>query len=126
MKKSLTLISIAALALLGSLQLGAVDPASQTIMGEVIDVAGYAMRDAQGEEGRGAGRFRAEQGFPIGILTAEGEVFIAVYKNPAPASALEPANEALIDLMGQQVVARGRVYRARGASVIEIAIAGEM
>ena len=95
-------------------------------MGEVIDIAGYATKDARGEEMAESGRFRAESGFPIGILDESGEVYIAIYKNPAPASALATANRLLGDLMGKQVVARGKVYRAQGVNVIQISIASEM
>ena len=122
------LVPFAALTLLiaGALALSAVDPSASTITGEVIDIAGYAMRDSRGEDGRGAGQFRASQGFPIGILTDNGAVYLAVYKNPAPASALSTANELLEPMMGRQIVARGQVFEAAGVNVIEIAIASEM
>lgn len=102
-------------------------PEKATIMGEVIDVAGYAMKGARGEESAAAGTYRAEGGFPVGILENDtGTVFIAVYRNPAPASSLEPANAVLAPLMGKEVVARGRVFRTQGVTVIEIALAAEM
>ena len=68
----------------------------------------------------------AETGRPIGILTEEGDVYIAIYRKPAPASALETANAVLGELMGKQVVVRGRVFDAAGVKVIEISIASEM
>ena len=62
----------------------------------------------------------------VGILTEEGDVYVAVFRNPAPASGLETANELLGELMGKQVVVRGRTFDAAGVKVIEISIASEM
>ncbi len=126
MKKILVSFALGCLLTLGAVQVLAVVGQQSTIMGEVIDIAGYAMKDMRGADGAEAGRFRAEQGFPIGILTEDGEVYIAVYKNPAPASALKTANGVLVDLMGKDVVVRGAVHEARGIKVVEIQIASEM
>lgn len=114
-------------ALVGTAYLNAQGPQRKTVIGEVIDVASYAMKGARGEEHAEAGAFRAEGGFPVGILEEEtGEVYIAVYRNPAPASALEPANKILAPLMGKGVVVQGRIYDASGIKVIQISIVAEM
>lgn len=106
---------------------GAGDSSTVTVTGEVIDIAGYAMGKAQGEEGREAGQFRAEQGFPVGILEEEThEVYFAVYKNPAPASALETASGILAPLMGKKVVVRGRLFEQPGVKVLQVAVFSEM
>ena len=126
MKKILVSFILGCLITLGAVQVLAVNGQKATIMGEVIEIAGYAMKDARGEKDAEAGQFRAEKGFPVGILTEDGEVYVAVYKNPAPASGLETGNDVLIDLMGKEVVVRGTVYEAQGVKVVQIQIASEM
>ena len=126
MRKALFYMAVGCLLTLGAVRLAAVPATAATVMGEVIDIAGYARKDSRGEEGAAAGKYHAESGFPIGILTEEGKVYVALYKNPAPASSLDTANKKLADLMGVQVVARGKVYEAMGISVIEISIVSEM
>lgn len=107
-------------------QIAEAAPQRETIMGEVVDITGLLMKGTRGEEGAKAGQHHAGRGFPLGILTEEGDVYIAVYRNPAPASALETANDLLFDLMGKQVVAQGRLFEGSGLHLIEIAIVGEM
>lgn len=126
MKKAVFYITVGCVLTLGAVQLSAVPASKATIMGEVIDIASYAMKDSLGEENAEAGRFRAEGGFPIGILTEEGDVYVAIYRKPAPASVLKTANAVLGELMGKQVVARGRTFDAAGVKVIEVSIASEM
>ena len=127
MKKALSYTALGCMLTLAAVHLGAVPGSEETVIGEVIDIAGYAMRDSRGEEGAESGRFRAENGFPVGILTDSGEVYIAVYKNPAPASSMASANQLLGgELMGKQIVARGTVYKAQGINVIQISVASEM
>ena len=126
MNKALSYTALVCILTLVAAHLEAVPGNKETVMGEVIDVAGYAMKDLRGEEGAEAGQFRAENGFPIGILTEDGEVYIAVYKNPAPASSLANANKVLRELMGKQVVGRGMVYDAQGVKVVQISVVSEM
>jgi len=125
-KKALTYTALGCTLALAAVHLEAAPGTKETVMGEVIDVAGYAMRDSRGEEAAEAGRFRADNGFPVGILTDDGEVYIAVYKNPAPASSLANANKILRELMGKQVVVRGLVYRVQGVNVVQISVVSEM
>ena len=122
------LIIVLSVALLGvGAYLGAQGSSSrETLTGEIIDIASYAMRDARGEEHAEAMKYRVEKGFPVGLLTESGEVFIAVYRDPAPAASLVAANAALLDLVGKQVVCQGRVYRKSGINVVEIAVVAEM
>lgn len=101
-------------------------PVNGTIIGVVIDIADYAMFGRLGEEHADSGKYRAEHGFPIGILEEEtGTVWIAVYRLPVPAAGLQTANSTLAPLMGQQIVAQGLLYRAPGVSLIRVALARE-
>lgn len=118
-------LSIVALLLVGAGLLGAAGEKT-TITGEVIDIVGFAQNGARGEEHAEAGRYHAEKGFPVGILTEDGEVYVAVYRDPAPASPMETANEQLAPLMGKEVVAQGVVSEASGVKIIELALVAEM
>jgi hypothetical protein len=124
-KRLLAALSILALLLIGAALVGAAEQRS-TITGEVIDIAGFVQNGARGEEYAESGRFHAEKGFPVGILTEEGHIYLAVYRDPAPASSLEPANEQLAPLMGKEVVAQGVISEASGVKLIEIALVAEM
>jgi len=125
MKKRL-LIALLALALVAGAAVVGAAGQKTTITGEVIDLVGFVQKGARGEEHADAGRYHAENGFPVGILTEEGEIYVAVYRNPAPASGLETANGELAPLMGKQVVVQGAVAEAAGIKIIEIALVGEM
>jgi hypothetical protein len=127
MRSTLIVLVLAASVAGATLLAAGGQPTRQTITGEVIDIAAFAMKEAHGEQSAEAARFRAEQGFPLGILDpASGDVYLAVYRNPAPASKLEPGNGVLLSLVGKEVVAQGRVFTNRGAKVIEIAVVSEM
>ena len=124
--RKIAIFTVCAAALFGAATLGAQESERQTLTGEIIDIASYAMRGAQGAEHAEAMRFRVEKGFPVGLLTEDGEVFIAVYRDPAPAASLQTANRALVDLVGKEVVCQGHVYRKSGIALVEIAIVSEM
>ena len=99
---------------------------SKLIVGEVIDIVTYAMKGVRGEEMEAAGRYRADHGFPIAIIE-EGtdDVYIAIYKDPAPASEIAMANKILKEWMGKKVTAQGRVYKVKGVNLIEVRVAFE-
>lgn len=98
----------------------------QMVVGVVIDVIDYGRKGWQGEEHAESGKYHVDKGFPVGILEDEtGTIYIACYKNPAPASGLETANKMLSSYIGKKVTAQGRVYKQGGLSVIELAIVGE-
>lgn len=125
MKTRLLIALLAFVVVAGATVVGAAGQKT-TITGEVIDLVGFVQKGAQGEEHAEAGRYHAEKGFPVGILTDEGEIYVAVYRNPAPASGLETANDELAPLMGKQVVVQGSVAEAGGIKMIEISLVGEM
>ena len=97
-----------------------------TIVGEVVDIANYAMFGRMGIEHAESGTYRADHGFPIGILEDEtGVVWVAVYRLPVPAAGLQTANTVLKPYVGRKVVAQGRLYRARGINLIRVALVSE-
>ena len=102
-------------------------PKDITITGHVIDFATYAMKGAYGEDELEAMKYRAEGGFPVGIYNAEEDkMYIAVYRNPAPAAVMETANKVLTPLMGMEVVIRGRLFEVKGVNLVEIRVISEM
>jgi hypothetical protein len=105
---------------------GAPKAQNSTIVGTVIDITGYAMHGRLGEEHVESGKYRAEHGFPVGILEEDtGTVWIAVYRLPVPAAGLQTGNDVLAPLMGQMIVAQVLLYRAPGVNVIRLALARE-
>ena len=101
-------------------------PVKGVIVGDVIELSTYAMKGHGTEETIAGGTNRAEQGFPVAILEQEtGDIFIAVYKNNAPASHMEKANKILSELVGQKVTAVGQIYRAPGINLIQIRFVSE-
>lgn len=95
------------------------------VIGDVIELSTFAMKD-EGESMVDATRSRLEQGFPAAILEDEtGDVYVAVYKNPAPASSLERGNEHLLEYVGKKVVANGLVYERNGIKVIRMSLVSE-
>lgn len=96
------------------------------IVGVVIDIVDYGMHGRIGEEHVESGTYRAEHGFPIGILEDEtGKVYVAVYRLPVPAAGLQTANKVLVPFMGKKIVAQGLIYRAQGVNVVRLALAKE-
>jgi lipoprotein-anchoring transpeptidase ErfK/SrfK len=131
---SIATVFAAGLSLAAGLALGAAavsadsapQPEKLVIVGTVVDVATYAMEGSTAEEHTDAFKNRAELGFPVAIVDDEtGEVYIAVYRTPAPASPLETANEVLLPLMGKKVAAQGIVFKTRGVNLIRLSVVSE-
>lgn len=101
-------------------------PKKGFIVGEVVSLAHYAMEGTHGEEAADAMKYEIEKGFPIGIIEEEtGDVWIAVYRDNAPASVLEAANKHLIDLVGMKATVQGLMYDAGNVKVIRVSLASE-
>ena len=95
------------------------------IVGNVIDIATYATKGL-GEDNVAAFKNRAELGFPVGIVEeGTGRVYICVYRNPAPASSLQTANDVLAPYMGMKVAAQGLKYHAEGVNLLRLSIISE-
>lgn len=101
-------------------------PEKGMIVGHAIEMSTYAMKGLGGETILEAMKVRCEQGFPVGILEEEtGEVWVATFRDPAPASHLETANDHLMELMGKKVAVQGMKYRAKGVNVIRMSLVSE-
>lgn len=128
MKRALTLVGAV---LFGSLMTAAVvsaqgvKPQKGVIVGQVIELSTYAMKGA-GEGTAEAHKDRIKEGFPVGILEDDtGKVWVAVYRDPAPASHLETANDFVQDYVGKKVVVQGLKYEAQGLNLIRLAVISE-
>lgn len=95
------------------------------IVGNVIDLTTYAMK-GPGDDNIEAYKNRAVLGFPVGIVEEEtGRVYVCVYRNPAPASGLQLANDILAPYMGMKVAAQGLKYHAKGINLFRLSIISE-
>lgn len=95
------------------------------IVGDVIELGTYAMQ-GNTPELVAAHKARIEEGFPVGILEEEtGEVWVAVYRNNAPASHLELANKFLAEYVGKKATVQGLKYKAKGVNVIRVSVISE-
>ena len=100
-------------------------PKMSTIVGQAVELSSYAMLGG-GEEHSAAMQNRCEQGFPVGIVEEEtGDLYICIYRHPAPASPMETANEKLLPLMGRQVAAQGLVYKSGSVNVMRVNVISE-
>lgn len=96
-----------------------------TVVGTAVELSTYAIK------GVGADRIdemqsRADQGFPVGIIEeGSGDLWVCVYRNSAPASGLETANEQMRELLGQQVVVQGMKYKSSGVNLVRFSIIAE-
>ena len=97
-------------------------PEKGILIGTAIELSTYAMQGNKAE----SMVFRAENGFPVGLIEEEtGELFICVFRNPAPASSMETANKRMTPLMGKKVVLQGLVYRSDSFNLIRIGTLSE-
>jgi len=97
-------------------------PEKGILIGTAIELSTYAMQGNNAE----SMVFRAEHGFPVGLIEEEtGELFICVFRNPAPASSMETANKRMTPLMGKKVVLQGLVYRSDSFNLIRIGTLSE-
>lgn len=123
----LSLVAVAAWTVSSHLSAEAAEkPRKGVIVGEVISIAGYAMKGALGEEHAEAGKYQLGVGFPVGILDDEsGELYVCVFRNNAPASHLEAANKHLSEYMGMKVAAQGLIYKTDAVNVLRVSIISE-
>jgi len=127
MKK--TLVAIAVMLALGTVAYVSAEPAvggeKGIVVGTAIEISTYATQGMT-EKDIPAMVARCEQGFPVGILDeASGEVWVCIFRNNAPASALETGNKHLHEFMGKKVTAQGVKYKAQGINVLRLAVVSE-
>ena len=112
--------SIVTLALGASLALpvlswGAEEKASaptQTIKGEVVDMMCYLDHGAKGEKHKGCAKKCIESGGPVGLLTADDQLYLVIGDH-------QPINKVLADKAAQTVTLKGKVVERNGMKMIE-------
>lgn len=127
--KAKLIASVLAVALVLSLGITQVNAGGSgekgTVVGTAVELSTYAMKGL-GEGSTEEMQARAAQGFPVGIIEeGSGDLWVCVYRNSAPASGMEPANEMMSELLGQQVVVQGMKFKSSGVNLVRFSIISE-
>lgn len=106
--------SIAAVLLLGIGAAGASAQAAdvKTIKGEVVDLMCYLDHGAKGEKHADCARKCIESGGPVGILTADNQLYLIVGEH-------KPMNDKLASFAAKTVTVKGKVVERDGVKMIE-------
>lgn len=100
-------------------------PSPGIVIGHAIEISTYAMKGLDAEHIETM-KFRSSKGFPVGIIEEDtGKLYVCVYRNPAPASGLQTANEKLAPYLGQKVTAQGLIYSVKDVNLIRVSIVTE-
>jgi hypothetical protein len=100
---------------LPALSLGAEEKASaqtQTIKGEVVDLMCYLDHGAKGDKHRGCAKKCIESGGPVGLLTADNQLYLVIGDH-------QPMNKELAAKAAQTITLKGKVVERNGMKMIE-------
>ena len=114
-KASIVTLALGASLALPTLSLGADAKASgqtQIIKGEVVDVMCYLDHGAKGEKHKGCAKKCIEGGGPVGLLTADDQLYLVVGDH-------QPMNKELAAKAAQTVTLKGKVVERNGVKMIE-------
>ena len=114
MKASIVTLALGASLALPSLTPGAEEKASgdtKTIKGEVVDLMCYLDHGAKGEKHQGCAKKCIESGGPVGLLTADEQLYLVVGDH-------EPMNKQLAPKAAQTVTLKGKVVERNGVKMI--------
>lgn len=115
MKAVIPTLVLGATLALPTLTLGADDKASgqtQTIKGEVVDLMCYLDHGAKGEKHKGCAQKCIESGGPVGLLTADDQLYLVIGDH-------KPMNKELAAKAAQTVTLKGKVVERHGVKMIE-------
>jgi hypothetical protein len=87
-----------------------------TVKGEVVDLSCFLALGARGEGHKECAVACAKAGNPVGIVTDEGRVYVAM----GPVANHTPGSNLLLDKMASTVEATGKVYHHGGVTAIYI------
>jgi len=85
---------------------------TQTIKGEVVDMMCYMDHGAKGEKHKGCAKKCIEGGGPVGLLTADDQLYLVIGDH-------KPINKELADKAAQTVTLKGKVVERNGMKMIE-------
>jgi hypothetical protein len=85
---------------------------TQTIKGEVVDLMCYLDHGAKGEKHKGCAQKCIESGGPVGLLTADNQLYLVIGEH-------KPMNKELAPKAAQTVTLKGKVVERNGMKMIE-------
>jgi hypothetical protein len=114
LKASLMTLALGAALTLPRLACGAeaaADDKTQTIKGEVVDMMCYLDHGAKGEKHQGCASKCIKSGGPVGLLTADDQLYLIVGDH-------QPMNDQLVDKAAKTVTLKGKVVERNGVKMI--------
>ena len=114
-KTSVLALALGAGFMLAGLRSGAQEKgsgATQTIKGEIVDLMCYLDHGAKGEKHKGCATKCIKSGGPVGLLTADDQVYLVIGDHA-------PMNDVLADKAAQTVSLKGKVVERNGMKMIE-------
>lgn len=84
----------------------------QTVKGEVVDLMCYIDHGAVGEKHAKCATTCIESGGPVGILTADGKLYLVIGEH-------KPMNKELTPLAAKTVTLKGKVVERSGMKMLE-------
>jgi hypothetical protein len=85
---------------------------TQSITGEVVDLMCYLDHGAKGDKHAACAKKCIESGGPVGILTADNQVYLVIGDH-------KPLNEKLAPLAAKTITVKGKVVERGGIKMIE-------
>ena len=83
-----------------------------TVKGEVVDLMCYLDHGAKGDKHAGCAEKCIKSGGPVGLLTADDQLYLVVGEH-------EPMNDKLAPLAAKTVTLKGKVVERNGMKMIE-------
>jgi hypothetical protein len=112
---SIVALALGAMLALPTLSLGAEQKSSgqtKTLKGEIVDLMCYLDHGAKGEGHKGCAKKCIESGGPVGLLTADDQLYLVIGEH-------EPMNKELAPYAAQTVTLKGKVVERNGMKMIE-------
>jgi len=85
---------------------------TRTIKGEVVDLMCYLDHGAKGDKHKGCAKKCIEGGGPVGLLTADNELYLVIGDH-------KPINKELAAKAAQTVTLKGKVVERNGMKMVE-------
>src|SRR5512136_198923 len=116
MQISVVAVALSAALVMPRMALGAEEKAAsgstQSLTGEVVDLMCYLDHGAKGEKHQGCAKKCIESGGPVGLLTADNQLYLVIGDHA-------PMNKELAGKAAQTVTLKGKVVERNGMKMIE-------
>lgn len=115
MKTAMVTLTVGAMLALRALSMAAEEKTTaqtQTIKGEVVDLMCYLDHGAKGEKHKGCAKKCIEGGGPVGLLTADDQLYLVIGEH-------KPINTELAAKAAETVTLKGKVVERNGMKMIE-------